>query len=756
MIVYQQHSSHWGLFTAARTPDGLDVVADSDDPDPAPLLRNIPASLDERVRVLAPHVRKGWLDGQSERGGDEYVPVSWPAAIELAASELDRVRGTYGNEAIYGGSYGWGSAGRFHHAQSQIHRFLNVIGGYTRSVNTYSLGASRPLLQHVVGNDDPIVRPTAWPVLAKHTEHFVCFGGIPAKNSQVNAGGVSRHAVAGHLRRARARGAWFTLISPLRDDLAPELGARWLAPVPGTDTALMLALSHVLIERGWHAEEFLRTHCVGFDEFWKYLSGAADGIVKSPQWAESVCGIDAAVIVGLAESMATRRTMVTLSWSLQRARYGEQPLWAGIALACVLGQIGLPGGGFGHGYGAMAGIGMRPLPYPLPTLPQGENRVREYIPVARIADMLLNPGQEYDYNGERRRYPDIRLVYWAGGNPFHHHQDLARLTEAFRRPETVLVHEPFWTATARHADIVFPTTTTLERNDLGCAKEDRALIAMRQVTPPLGQARSDFEIFTALAEKLGVAAEFTEGRDEWAWLAHLYEQWRQASAAGPDFRRFWEIGRLELSGDSDDQVLYDRFRADPAGNPLPTPSGRIELFSRRIGSFGYADCPGHPIWLVPEELQVPPGAGDFPLFLVANNPATRLHSQLDHGATSAESKIHGREPLRMHPTDAAYRALSAGDVVRVVSATGSALAAVVISDSVRPGVVQLATGAWFDPSAPDVATCIHGNPNAVTRDIGTSRLAQGCTGQLTRVEVQGFAAAPPPLRIYDPPVAQEN
>ncbi len=611
-------------------------------------------------------------------------------------------------------------------------------------------------MQHVVGNDDPIVRPTAWPVLAKHTEHFVCFGGIPAKNSQVNAGGVSRHAVAGHLRRARARGAWFTLISPLRDDLAPELGARWLAPVPGTDTALMLALSHVLIERGWHAEEFLRTHCVGFDEFWKYLSGAADGIVKSPQWAESVCGIDAAVIVGLAESMATRRTMVTLSWSLQRARYGEQPLWAGIALACVLGQIGLPGGGFGHGYGAMAGIGMRPLPYPLPTLPQGENRVREYIPVARIADMLLNPGQEYDYNGERRRYPDIRLVYWAGGNPFHHHQDLARLTEAFRRPETVLVHEPFWTATARHADIVFPTTTTLERNDLGCAKEDRALIAMRQVTPPLGQARSDFEIFTALAEKLGVAAEFTEGRDEWAWLAHLYEQWRQASAAGPDFRRFWEIGRLELSGDSDDQVLYDRFRADPAGNPLPTPSGRIELFSRRIGSFGYADCPGHPIWLVPEELQVPPGAGDFPLFLVANNPATRLHSQLDHGATSAESKIHGREPLRMHPTDAAYRALSAGDVVRVVSATGSALAAVVISDSVRPGVVQLATGAWFDPSAPDVATCIHGNPNAVTRDIGTSRLAQGCTGQLTRVEVQGFAAAPPPLRIYDPPVAQEN
>ncbi|MCI2423350.1 molybdopterin-dependent oxidoreductase [Saccharopolyspora sp. K220] len=751
--MYQQQSSHWGLFSAARKPGGLDVIPDPDDPNPAPLLRNVPAALDERLRVRTPHVRRGWLEGGSaERGDDEYLPISWSEAIGLAAGELDRVRTTYGNEAIYGGSYGWGSAGRFHHAQSQVHRFLNVIGGYTRSVQTYSLGAARPLLRHVVGNDDPISKATAWPVLAEHTEHFVCFGGIPEKNSQVNSGGVSRHEVAGHLRRARARGAWFTLISPLRDDLAPELDARWLAPVPGTDTALMLALSYVLIDRGWHDEEFLRTHCVGFDQFRRYLFGAADGIAKSPQWAEQVCGIDAAVIVGLAESMATRRTMVTLSWSLQRARYGEQPLWAGIALACVLGQIGLPGGGFGHGYGATAGVGARRLPYRLPTLPQGVNPVREFIPVARVADMLLHPGEEYDYDGERRRYPDIRLVYWAGGNPFHHHQDLARLTEAFRRPDTVIVHEPFWTATARHADIVFPATTTLERNDLGCAKEDRALVAMRQVTPPLGQARSDFEIFAALAGKLGVEQEFTEGRDEWGWLAHLYEQWRrEASDPGLDFQQFWELGRLELPAEPDDQVLYEQFRADPAAHPLATPSGRIELFSERIDSFGYADCPGHPTWLVPEELQIQPGSGDFPLFLVANNPATRLHSQLDHGATSTSAKIHGREPVRMHPTDAVVRGLSTGDLVRVTSATGSVLAAVVISCSVRPGVVQLSTGAWYDPSAPGVATCIHGNPNALTRDVGTSRLAQGCTGQLTRVQVRRFIETLPPLKAHEPP-----
>ena len=100
--------------------------------------------------------------------------------------------------------------------------------------------------------------------------------------------------------------------------------------------------------------------------------------------------------------------------------------------------------------------GRRVNAVPMPTLPQGRNGVADFIPVARIADMLLNPGGTYRYNGETRTYPDIRLVYWAGGNPFHHHQDLNRLRKAFARLDTLVVHELAWTATARHADIVLP------------------------------------------------------------------------------------------------------------------------------------------------------------------------------------------------------------------------------------------------------------------------------------------------------------
>ncbi len=117
--------------------------------------------------------------------------------------------------------------------------------------------------------------------------------------------------------------------------------------------------------------------------------------------------------------MAKARTMITVSWSIQRADHGEQPYWAAIALATLLGQIGLPGGGFGFGYGASASYGSPVSGVSAPSLPMGDNSVNTFIPTARFADMLLNPGTSYEFNGQHLTYPDIRLMYWCGGNPFH-------------------------------------------------------------------------------------------------------------------------------------------------------------------------------------------------------------------------------------------------------------------------------------------------------------------------------------------------
>ena len=275
----------------------------------------------------------------------------------------------------------------------------------------------------------------------------------------------------------------------------------------------MLGLAHTLVAEGRHDQGFLDRYCAGYDTFERYLLGETDGVPKDAAWAGTGVRHRARGDPAPGAAHGAARTLVTVTWSLQRAQHGEQPVWAALALAAMLGQIGLPGGGFGHGYGSMGDVGGHGPVLRLPTLRQGHNPVRTFIPVARIADMLLNPGAGYDYDGRRYRYPDIRLVYWAGGNPFHHHQDLGRLRAAFARPDTIVVHEPHWTATARHADIVLPVTTSLEREDIGSGRRDTHLIAMHRAVPPAGQARNDHDILAGLAARLGLEAAFTEGRD---------------------------------------------------------------------------------------------------------------------------------------------------------------------------------------------------------------------------------------------------
>jgi biotin/methionine sulfoxide reductase len=428
-----------------------------------------------------------------------------------------------------------------------------------------------------------------------------------------------------------------------------------------------------------------------------------------------------------------------------------------VTLAAMLGQIGLPGGGFGCGYGAVHGIGMPCAQFRFASVSQGRRPIDSFIPVARITELLERPGGTLDYDGRTIALPDIRMIYWAGGNPFHHHQDLNRMLRAWRKPETVVVHEPHWNALARHADIVLPATTPLERNDIATSPLDPFITAMHQAIPPVGEARNDHDIFKGLARRLGFEDAFTEGRGEMDWLRHLYDRSRQDAARQglelPPFEAFWEQGTIELPVPDRERVLLADFRADPDANPLITPSGKIEIFSDAIAGFGYDDCPGHPAWLEPAEWLGSKKAVRYPLHLISNQPRTRLHSQLDHGITSLKAKVAGREPVLMHPKDAAARGIADGEVVRLFNERGACLAGAMISEAVLPGIVVLPTGAWYDPLEPGVPGTleVHGNPNVLTLDKGTSRLGQGPSAHSCLIEVERFEGEPPPVRVHEPP-----
>lgn len=738
-------SSHWGAFKV--TTDNGKIVSVSPfaaDPTPSSIPDAVPAAVHHSSRVMRPSIRRGWLKDEvgrarDRRGVDDFIEVPWDEALDIAAAEYDRVRKQHGNGAIFGGSYGWASAGRFHHALSQIHRFLNCTGGYVSSYASYSTGAAQAIMPHVLGFNFlklMYAEHNSWPMIAEHTELLVMFGGINPKNAQVSMGGVTRHETTNWLKSYSDNGMELVNVSPQRTD-APR-DATWLAVTPGSDTALMLALGHVLETEGLCDWQFLERCTTGYDKFRAYLLGETDGQPKTPEWAEPLCGIEAELIRDLARRMATKRTLITVAWSLQRAQNGEQPYWMAATLAAMLGQIGLPGGGIGYGYGAIGAIGVPIKRLDGMTLPQGENPVSDFIPVARIADMLLHPGKPYDFNGQSRTYPDIRLAYWAGGNPFHHHQDLNRLMEAWQRPDTIIVNEPWWTATAKRADIVFPTTTPYEREDIGRAPSDSFLFNMPRLIEPIGEARDDYQIFAGLAERLGCADSFTEGRDAEGWLRHLYDRFRQnVSAEGIEVPGFDELREknwveLPIAGPEHAGVPFEAFHNDPSGAPLSTPSGKIEIFSETIDGFGYDDCPGHPCWRPPTDWLGSDEIESYPLHLVSPQPGDKLHSQLEAGLAD----IEGARPslMAINPEDAQKRQIEDGQLVRVFNNRGACAARAQVTTNIRPRVIAIPTGAWFDPN--DDGDDRQGNPNVLTRDIGTSRLGQGSSAHSTLVQVE--------------------
>ena len=559
-------------------------------------------------------------------------------------------RDEYGNEAIFGGSYGWASAGRFHHSQSQLRRFLNLVGGSVTSTETYSNAAAEVLFPYITGLSQPQFQEqtTSWQNLIDHCTLLVGFGGISGRTGQVSSSGLSRHETESWLAALKGRKI---NVSPQQGDMTD---GEWLSIRPGTDVALMLALSHTLLVNGWHKEDFLNRCTSGWPKFRAYLLGEEDDLTKSAEWAAPICDIPADKIIELAKDMVANRTMINVSFSLQRADHGEQAVWAGWALAAMIGQIGQPGGGFTFGYSSIGTIGRPTKTTRWPSLSQGKNPVKRSIPVARITDMLLNPGGEYFYKGEACQYPDIKLIFWSGGNPFHHHQDLHRLQKGWTKPQTVIVCDHSWTATARRADIVLPATSSLERTDIMMQKTDPSVIYMSAMFKPLGEAKNDFDIMRLLAAEMGVEEAFTEGRDADGWLEALWEKVQKRFERNdfevPDFESFKAMGRFILPDqDDNDRVALADFVRDPDAHPLTSESGKLTLFNETIAAYRLSDCPGHPSWMQPVEslIDAPEGA----LHLISGQPWTRLHSQNDRGAESLASKREGARNLLPPPAN---------------------------------------------------------------------------------------------------------
>jgi biotin/methionine sulfoxide reductase len=748
MVERIPHCAHWGAFWV-NVEDGAirGIEPFEGDPDPSPIIHAVKDWMDPKMRVAQPMVREGWLKAREKsdgagRGSERMVPVSWEEASALVAGEIRRVSGEFGGASIFGGSYGWTSAGRFHHASTQMRRLLNLTGGYTGHRDTYSVAAGAVMLRHVFGHDGEYRgHGVAMDDVAENAEIVVAFGALTQRTSQNEAGGIARHLLGEKLRRLKARGVRVVLVSPRKDDAPDWLEADWWPIAPGTDTALLLGLAGEVLASNSHDRAFLERCCSGAEKFIDYVRGVGDGVPKDADWAAGLTGIEAGRIRRLARDLTALRSFISMSWSLQRAVHGEQPYWAAVSLAALVGDIGLPGGGVAFGFGSLGGVGISTTTGPSPFHDSGRNPTGSFIPVARITDLLEKPGEEFTYEGETRTYPDTRMVYWAGGNPFHHHQDLNRLSRAWTRPETIVVQEPLWTATAQRADILLPASTSLERNDISGNRRSDHLVAMKQCVAPLGQARSDYDICAGIAAELGLEAAFTEGRDEMAWLRVLYDQARDGYSAEeratmPDFDGFWQVGFVPVPTRKG-YVHMAEFREDPAAHPLGTATGKIILHSDLLEDRAYPDCPPQATWLAPPEWLGAEGAERHPFHLISAQPQSKLHSQLAYSPVAVGDLVGGRTALSLHPDDAKALGLAEGDVALVSNDRGKCLAGVRFSAALRRSVALLPTGAWFAPrETPLGIVDDSGNPNVLTLDVPSSAFSGGCSAHTCLVSIE--------------------
>ncbi|KZM49089.1 molybdopterin-dependent oxidoreductase [Labrenzia sp. OB1] len=730
-------ASHFGTYEIERGPEGPGLLPFRHDPAPSPIGQGFLALADHPTRITQPHARKGWLAGDrgAARGADSFVPVSLDEACALAAGELTRIRGSYGNDAIFGGSYGWGSAGRFHHPQSQLKRFLNLAGGFVAARNTYSYGTAKVLLPHMVGAafSDPGTLNPSWDRIVEATPLILSFGGMRLANAQVEAGGTGAHMTRHWIERfAQANGEMVTLSPDRRDaPIGTHLPIR-----AGTDVFALLAMAYVLIEENRVDPQAIGCIAQGYDAVKSLILGDSDGQPKTPHWAAEQTGIPAHVLRKLAYRLVDGPCLINLSWSLQRAVAGEQPYWAALVLAVLSGQIGRPGCGIACGLSSVSSVGNPVRRLRGVALPQGENRVSAFIPVARITEMLEKPGQQFVYDGAELDLPDIKLVCWAGGNPFHHHQDLNRLARAWRNPHSVIVHDSVWTATAQHADLVFPSALPFEREDIAAASRDDWIVLSSQVTPPPPGIETDHTILTRIAGHLGLADAFTASRTQAQWIAHLYEGYRTAHPELPVWEEFRDIGYARISEVQPCEIPQplEAFVANPHECPLSTPGGKIDLFP--------------PLFQRQDQLLKSPlcsprrsDAGEperYPLQLLSPQPETRLHSQLDGAPAATRARRNDCEEARAHPDDISAQGLADGDVVELYNDRGAVLVCLKADPRVAIGHVVLPTGGWYRPQVQSDGRILDlgGNPNSLTRDHSASELSQGASAGGARIALR--------------------
>lgn len=653
-----------------------------------------------RRRQYHPDRLKYPMRRTGQRGEGKFERISWDDALNEMAEQITRVKKTYGNSAMFV-PYGTGSYNQTNGRQT-AQRLMNLIGGSLGFYNSYSWACISRATPTVYGTSVTGNQRQDW----LNSRYILMWGWNPA---EMRDGTNSAYFV----RKAREKGARVVCVDPRHTLSAASLADEWIPIRPGTDTAMMTAMAYVMVEEDLIDRDFIRRSCIGFDRtqmpdgledeesYLDYIKGSRDGIAKTPTWAEGITGVPAATIVRIAREYATIKPGVLYQgYGMQRRAYGEQPVRAGCVLAALTGNVGIAGGW-------ASGIALQaPDGGPFWNLfPSGPNPIKARIPCFLWTEAVLRGkemGPEDGVIGADRLDNDIKLIYAVASNALvNQHGNVNRTAEILRdqsKVEFLAVQDQFLTPTGRFADILLPACTQFEVWGLEDGwKYGDEVILMPQIVDPPFETKSDYRICAELAEKLGVGQAYTQGRDEKDWIAWIWDRYQATRFPElPDLDEFYAANQGVYSVPvTKPAVAFEDFRRDPDNHPLPTPSGKIEIFSRELYEKNNPrEIPAVPKYIQEWDSPFGPEAKQYPLQAVGHHYLARVHSTHDNVDWLREAFP---QRVFINPRDAQPRGIKDGQDVKVYNQRGTMIIACRITPRIMPGVVAIPQGAWWSP-----------------------------------------------------------
>ncbi|MBQ9980145.1 MAG: molybdopterin-dependent oxidoreductase [Oscillospiraceae bacterium] len=785
-------------------------------------------------RILYPMKRVDFdVNGErnyENRGVSGYERISWDEALDIVCSEMVRVRKEYGPGTIFG-SHGshhtWGNVGYY---LSCLKRFFNVIGATTCLHNPDSWeGFCWGAVHHYGGSTrNGGVEPyNTVEDCMQNAEMIVFWSSDPESTSGVYA------AQEGTIRRnwIKDLGIEVVHIDPYLNSTASFLGGRWISPRPATDTPLALAIAYTWITEGLYDKDYVATRTYGFDVWKKYLLGEDDGVPKSPEWQEAITGVEARVVRALAREWGSKKTYLAAGGipafgSACRTAFGTE--WAR-AMVCLLamqgwGKPGINFGGLqygtpldsrfhfpGYADGGFSGdcvtSGAMVSTYNRVPQTPSLNSVRQQIPRLRLPEAIMNRELDafhvHDVHSvtgqfQTAKYPapgfnPVKMYYKYGGSHIGTQSNTSRFAQMYRCDSLqFVVNQSIWfEGECKFADVILPACTNFERWDVGemsssggyidrtyLQNNHRVIFVQHKCIEPLGESKSDFDIFYDVCCRLGLGQVFCEGNSLYDWVVRYYNGTDMPKVM--PWAKFIQKGYYvvpPLPENRRDEVAYRWFveggkKNSPELTPLPseyagryaeglqTQTGLFEFECNTLKRFDPNDEERLPICTyIPsfEGRETTELYAKYPLQMISPHAKFSFHTMGDgkegyiNEIEEHRIKIDGYYywVFRMNADDAAARGLKQHDLVEVFNDRGYVICALDITNRLPSGTVHsYESCADYDPlGEPGVSTDRAGCVNILTPERMITKHAHGLAVNSCLVEVRKWDGQ---VRTWEP------